>query len=549
MLAMAILPPGGSTPPPALPPTGGQPAAAASSTATATARAAAQALPPTLAQALSAPGASVEASVAGRTAAGLTTLSTPQGQVVLQTALSWPTGSGVALTLQSAGPPPVLGLALQPAPGQASGAQGQGATSGQAGSALLQQGQSGAAPAGSTGPAVLTTASQGIATTATVLSSTATTAASAGPPAAQPPPGNPPQGGQPGQPAVSAQGQSQGAAADLRPGAQAAGSSAAQGTAGQPTLPQGSQIPVRVLALAQPGLPLAPLGAGALPVGQSLLTGQVLSGAPQGQTLIATPRGTLSLPMGSPPPGTQIALALTGQPAAPVGADSSGRMAAMGDALRALTDAATAGSSRAANALQTLQALTPQAGGQFAAAALFFLQATRGGQGARAWLGGATVDALEAAAGKRGGAGLDALGGTEGRARDAAGTDWRMTTLPFLSEGRLEEIHLYRRPPDDAEDAAGQDAADRPVRFVVEARFSVLGDIQLDTLTRPGHVDLMLRSLEPLPEDMREDIRALFANTVSALGRAGDIGFQTVKRFDLVPVEGDDFGNTGETSA
>ena len=192
----------------------------------------------------------------------------------------------------------------------------------------------------------------------------------------------------------------------------------------------------------------------------------------------------------------------------------------------------------------------PQPGPQLAAAALFFMLAGRSTTPGRTWLGRSSAEVLEGI--KPGAADglMRELGGVEGRARDTSGADWRMTSLPLAQEGRLEEIRLYRRPEDEEdEDGAAPGQSGKPIRFIVEAHFSRLGGVQLDTLTRPGHLDLMLRSLEPLDEETRGEIRALFAGTISALGKTGELGFQTVKRFDVAPVEADDPERTGETSA
>jgi len=497
-------------------------------------------LPAALSQALGGQNASLEAQIAGRNAAGQTVLTTPQGQFALQTALSWPAGSNVTLTLQNAGPPPVLGLALanQTGTGTAATAQGGAAQPGAP-----------AAQAANAQPAVLTGPSPGIATTATVLSTLPQGTQSGLPPAALPAQAQGTASPVPATPPSATQGPSSAG----HPGS--AGSANAAPQAGGPAqpaqLPAGTQLAVRLLSLAPPGQPLPSLPSSAA---QSLLTGQVMNGAPLGQTLVATARGALSIPLSSPPGGTRVALEVTGMTLPGTGTsaaqEAATRFPGLGDALRSLTTGSAAGQVGASAALANLQATIPQPGSQMAAAMLFFMAMGRSGTGGKGWLGNSASEVLD---GVKPGS-LDALsrelGGVEGRARDSSGADWRLTSLPMMQDGRLEEIRLYRRPEDE-KDGQGRDNSDesRPIRFIVEAHFSNMGGVQLDTLTRPGHLDLMLRTLEPFDQETRDEIRALFAGTVSALGKTGELGFQQVKRFDVAPVEADDPASTGETSA
>lgn len=530
---MAIAPTGVAPPATAIP---AQPASAPTQNLTVTL----PSLPAALSQALGGQNASLEAQIAGRNTAGQTVLTTPQGQFALQAALSWPAGSNVTLTLQNAGPPPVLGLALANQTGTGTAAAGQ-SGAGQSAPPATQ--------ATNAQPAVLTGSSPGITTTATVLSTLPQGTQSGLPPAALPAQAQP----QPTTPLASS---GQPAATPGQPTAghpgsgQASVASQAGGAAQAPPLPAGTQLAVRLLSLAPPGQPLPNLPASGA---QTLLTGQVLDGAPQGQTLVATARGPLSIPLTSPPAGTRVALEVTGMalPGASAAApDAASRFPGLGDALRALSSGSAAGQAGATSALANLQAAIPQPGPQMAAAMLFFMAMGRGGTGGKGWLGNSASEVLD---GVKPGS-LDALsrelGGVEGRARDSSGADWRLTSLPMMQEGRLEEIRLYRRPEDE-KDGQGGEAGDgnKPIRFIVEAHFSNLGGVQLDTLTRPGHLDLMLRTLEPFDQETRDEIRALFAGTVSALGKTGELGFQQVKRFDVAPVEVDDPGKTGETSA
>jgi hypothetical protein len=188
-----------------------------------------------------------------------------------------------------------------------------------------------------------------------------------------------------------------------------------------------------------------------------------------------------------------------------------------------------------AAAQRLTQGLLPQPNAQFGLAAAFLANAVRQGR-FESWGGSETLRALD----KAGGAGLKArLDGdmTQAQARvtDSSGQDWRVMTLPFLNQEKIEEIRLYMRDRQDAEDGKGDGDAPRPKRFIIEADFSRLGPIQLDGLSREKHVDVAVRSHRPLDEAAQREIEALFADTVTAMGLTGRVDFRVVQAFDPPP--------------
>jgi hypothetical protein len=216
----------------------------------------------------------------------------------------------------------------------------------------------------------------------------------------------------------------------------------------------------------------------------------------------------------------------------------------MGDApVMAQGAAATAGQ----QALQMLQAALPQQNAQMAPAMLFFVQALRGGGGLDRLVGAeraASLGKVQSGLGER--IEGDLRNAASGKARDSAGGDWRALSLPFLNEGALERIRLYMR---DRGDKGGEDGAeDGPrgaTRFIVEADFTRLGAFQFDGLVRDKTLDLMVRTHRPLGERLRDDIRTLFADQVSALGLSGTLSYQVVRQFDIIPVEDGTGPDTG----
>jgi hypothetical protein len=120
-----------------------------------------------------------------------------------------------------------------------------------------------------------------------------------------------------------------------------------------------------------------------------------------------------------------------------------------------------------------------------------------------------------------------------GSTGNATQTDWRVYTLPLFDNGQLHQLRIYERQHGGGRQ---QQAGGPPgSRFVVEVEMSRLGAMQLDGLVQPKRFDLMLRSRQPLPEEVRRDIAALFAEARSAAGFAGEIGFQQTPVFPVNP--------------
>lgn len=498
---------------PTVPPSGGGGAPTGGGTALPSGIGTIPSLPPSLATAL-ASGGTLSAQVAARPQPGQLTL-TVQGQTVqVQTPLPLPPGTTLAVALQNTGPPATLTLTPQQtgtAGGQAAGAQTgavpQGATT------------TGQAPAGGAAsqPAVVTSLTQGSVLTATVTAG----APGTGTAATSVPGGQIPTQGQP--------------AAQAQPGAPTQGQPSAQAGAPQnQALPPGSTVQLRLLGFAPQGQSLANAGT------PGTFSGTVTGQGAGGTTTVQTPLGTVSINLpNSPPPGTQLLLSAIGDPRLPP--PGSGTAAGTGARFQALQDAIQLIRNGDPAAAQRLtQSLLPQPNGQLGLAAVFLANAIRQGNAER-WMGGDAARALSAAGGKKTGGALGRLEGemarAQGRATDGSGQDWRVTNLPFLSDGQVDQIRLYtrNRPEDGGGDKKG-DGSPEAKRFVIEADFSRLGPVQLDGLAREKNVDLRVRTQRALEAEARDEIRALFADTVSALGLSGRVEFTVVPRFDIVPV-------------
>jgi hypothetical protein len=297
--------------------------------------------------------------------------------------------------------------------------------------------------------------------------------------------------------------------------------------AARPTLAglrPGMAVEVLVLPPGTPPEAVVPVGGG------TALAGTVAQAGPGGQTVVATAEGPVVLQAkASLPPGTQVALALP--PGAP-------QRAAAFDPLRgtdwpnlrqafeaiAQSDPATA----RAVALQVL----PQATPRLAAAMAHFVRGVRDGD-ARRWLGERGVSALHAAGREDLARGIEEdFGRLSRQAAEPLPGDWRAYSLPFSDGAEIGRIQLFVRSPAAEEEAPEDERKSRggARRFVVEVELSRLGGIQLDGLVRDRQFDLVLRTREPLPPEIRRDVAGIFAATIEAMGMTGGATFRAGER-------------------
>lgn len=308
----------------------------------------------------------------------------------------------------------------------------------------------------------------------------------------------------------------------------------------------------RDVPILPPGTPPTTLPPGAMATGEPLmtLTGTAVgSGAVGAKPVVHTAAGTvvldtrLDLPAGATvtlevmshgaPPALAaggLAARLDGQPPVP-----GQPWPTLNEALAVLqhTDPAAA---------QQLANMIPALGPRLAITMMGFIGSVRGSGEARGWPGDSTLKSLEkagprgAALAKKLGEELAAGGSTRAADPSTGGGDWRMINLPFMNNGQVETITLsVHRPPEEAEEEGrkGRGGGDPGVRFLLDLDLSKLGRVQLDGLARRSErrFDLMFRTSEPLPQDIRRDIATLFKASGVAMDMGGNLVFQVVKDF------------------
>ena len=159
--------------------------------------------------------------------------------------------------------------------------------------------------------------------------------------------------------------------------------------------------------------------------------------------------------------------------------------------------------------------------------ALFFLAALRLGA-VDNWLGDNTLKALRDAGKKDL---IDRLGKDFGRissqSKEPLSEEWRSISMPLLHDDQLSQMQFYVRQQYDQEQA-GKDGENKPsTRFLLNLHLSRMGEIQLDGFIQKKHFDIILRTEESLPLNMRQELMKRFAQGLEQVQMQGGISFQT----------------------
>jgi hypothetical protein len=434
---------------------------------------------------------------------GQIVLATHLGPVTVQSAASLPPGTSVLLQVQAAGEAPQVSLYLPQWGGTAPAAPARTAI------------PVATAPPQSAPPTVTTHVTEGSVVQAIVTRGTA--------------------------PAVALPTQTQPSAASTAPAGQqpamaGAPPPAAAGAAPPAAAPlvAGANLTLRVLAVSPPGSELPPAAPLAAQSSGRLFPATIIGQQPGGAPMAAA--GTAEIVLSSAPPiaaGSRVLLELLAlrppdaEVASALPPSFAGRWEALGDALALLQRVDPALAHHVADAM------VPNAGPRLAGSALFFLSAVFSGE-IRRFLDADAMRQLARAPGGLGARLSNELGQMQRTATDASGQDWRLFLVPILTDQGLEQLRFMLRK--DGEEGKKQ-TEDAGTRFLIEADMSRLGPFQFDGLTRKKHLDLVVRTHKELPPEMREEIRGIFGNTVTALGFTGTIAFRVAPKFEISPVE------------
>lgn len=275
--------------------------------------------------------------------------------------------------------------------------------------------------------------------------------------------------------------------------------------------------------------------------GALTISGQVTPQTVNGQPVIQTEQGNILLQASNKlSVGTTVVFELVQQ-----GASTSAAPGALAEVLK--TNSAMPKLELAMQALHQLDDemframinTMPKLNGQLPVTALFFMQALRTGD-IRNWLGDKSIQMLR----RSGGEAVrmteemaKEFGAVSDKAKHVMPGEWRQVTIPYLAEQGMSSMRLavrdhYQSPEDEKSSGKGGGGEDgRVTRFLFDIEFSELGPMQIDGLMRPGtdhnkQLDIVLRTRELLPSDMRRELRELFSESLGTYGMHGGLSYQ-----------------------
>ena len=186
----------------------------------------------------------------------------------------------------------------------------------------------------------------------------------------------------------------------------------------------------------------------------------------------------------------------------------------------------------------------PRADTQLAASILFFIAALRGGD-VSGWLGNDALRVLQRDRPNLTSRLRDEFREIGSMASKPMAGDWRIALIPFFSGSDIEQARLFLRPYGG--DDPDNDGAPKGTRFIIDVDLSRFSRLQLDGLVRDEHkrLDLIVRSEQPLPTEMQNDIRTIFREANELTGIEGGLTFQAAPPnfVEVLPDEDDEEGS------
>ncbi|HCM84065.1 MAG TPA: hypothetical protein PKW15_00270 [Alphaproteobacteria bacterium] len=280
------------------------------------------------------------------------------------------------------------------------------------------------------------------------------------------------------------------------------------------------------------------------PTGNLTISGQITPQLVNGQPVVQTEQGNLLLQASSKlSVGTTLVFELVQNAARTTGTQTQliADAIKLNSALPKLEQAMLMMSQVNSEIFTAMMNTMPKLNGQFPITALFFFQALHTGN-IRNWLGDKTLQMLRQS-GSEGAKLVEELGKEfsqiSAKAKSATPGEWRQITVPYLNEHGLSTMRFavrdhYQNAEDDprhpSSHGGGHDP-NRVTRFLFDIEFSEIGPLQIDGLMRPGtdidkQLDIVLRTRELLPSEMRRDLRELFSESLGAYGMSGGLSFQ-----------------------
>lgn len=246
------------------------------------------------------------------------------------------------------------------------------------------------------------------------------------------------------------------------------------------------------------------------------------------KTPVSVPVGSVILFDAAPMTPEQILAGLRADKTAPAAGQpfdpgASATWPALEEALKVVQQANPAAAEAFRNAI-------PAATPQLVPTALFFLAALRLGS-VDSWLGDNTLRALREA-------GKKDLAETLGsdftkifrQSKEVLADEWRSISIPLLHDDQVSQMQFYVRQQNDGKNGGDEGDKKTVTRFLLNLHLSRMGEMQLDGFIQKKRFDIVLRTAERLPFDMRQALMQRFASGLEQVQMQGAISFQASRQ-------------------
>lgn len=296
----------------------------------------------------------------------------------------------------------------------------------------------------------------------------------------------------------------------------------------------GSELNLKLIQIIPPGQSASPAAA-------NVIVGQLTAQTVNGQPVVQTPQGQLLLQAANKlPPGTTLVFEIQEANTAQRTQNATGsETVKTNSVMPKLEQALNTLAQTDSEAFRFVMNALPKMNGQFPASTLFFMQAMQTGS-IKNWLGEKNLQSIRKS-GPTGARLVDELGeefrAVGARTKSVQPGEWHQITVPYAGENGMATMrfavrnHEQNIDPEEKHRRMLPDDAGRVTRFVFDIEFSELGQLQVDGLLRPGkdyhrQLDILLRTRELLPMQMRRELTEVFQESLGAYGIQGGLSFQ-----------------------
>ena len=172
-------------------------------------------------------------------------------------------------------------------------------------------------------------------------------------------------------------------------------------------------------------------------------------------------------------------------------------------------------------------------GPQMIASLFQFIVAIRHGD-LRSWLGkdiSRSVEQLRNSYGKS----LQNEFQTMKQASEPSESGWRAFFVPVALQENLHQMRFFIYKNKDGDSPSGKNS--KNTRFILEINLSRIGKLQIDGRVKSNSIQILIRTKQPFPETVQNQLYEIFENTIKRTGNSGYLTFRVQKTFPTLPIQ------------